>query len=202
MRGCSTTPRLNDPPIKEDMTMAKTMSISLVVTFALLVAACGGSAPPPGAGTGSPAVPQTAGTTTAKTSAAGTSVAGTRAALDVCALLTDAEVETETGLQVVSSDPEPNGIECLWTLEEGNRFWVVLRVDWPVARDDFDFCAIDAAPVSGLGDEAAQKVLTDTYALCVLRGDDYLRLGASDQMWRAGEDSRFHELARLVLERV
>jgi len=202
MRGCSTTPRLNDPPIKEDMTMAKTMSISLAVTFALLVAACGGSAPPPGAGTGSPAVPQTAGTTAAKTSAASTSVAGTQTALDVCGLLTDTEVETATSLQVVSSDPEPNGIECLWTLEERNQIRMVLRVDWPVASDDFDFGARDADPVAGLGDAAAEKVLTDTYALYVLRGDDYLRLQASDALWRELETSIFHDLARLVIERV
>lgn len=65
---------------------------------------------------------------------------------------------------------------------------MVLRVDWPVASDDFDFGARDADPVAGLGDAAAEKVLTDTYALYVLRGDDYLRLaGIGRAVARVGD---------------
>lgn len=175
--------------------------LGLGVAGALLLSACGASAPPssvsgPGATTPGSAATQ------------GLSAPGSEKAVDSCSFLTTTEIETATGHTVVSSGPAPNyRSRCEWVLSgEGNEINQVqlgVELDSPRAAEDHEFnCTVGFGleSITGVGDSACGQVIEGgSYTLYALNGDDLVALDVTPDATDTIDESAWATLAKAVL---
>ena len=150
----------------------------------LLLGACGSGpgAPTTSTGTNSLASPTTP-VLQPSPPATSPAVAGTPAAIDVCSLLTAAEIEAATGYEVAGSNPDPaDGLsDCEWTLaDEGGTIGLQVELDSSRAQKDHEFnCSVGfgLTELDGVGDSAcADGIAGGTYLVYALLGDDQIAL--------------------------
>jgi hypothetical protein len=109
----------------------------------------------------------------------------TAAAVDLCALLTDAEIEQTTGFKPTEHDPAPefgSDASCNWTLSTGEVFpgRLTLNILETGGQTEFGFLSTAYDPplehVPGLGEDAIKTATIPDGAFYVLVGDRLITL--------------------------
>jgi hypothetical protein len=112
-------------------------------------------------------------------------------AIDVCALLTDDEIERATGYPVLDSEPAGGNFQdasCRWTLDADpslpGLYWIEMEVMASGGRDQFDFLAEEAyvdppEHVPGLGDDAIKTATIPAGQVYAVVGDRLVTLSFS-----------------------
>ena len=145
------------------------LSTAALVGAALLVSGCGGGDDDTADGSSAASTDQAA--TAAPVATAGDTVGGAPAssATDVCALLSNAQVEAAVGYPVVGAAPTDMGQgfatgTCGWDLDDGNTMEglpdIVVSVKSPDGRFNFDILESQMPGVPNLGDAAFQQANT------------------------------------------